>query len=109
MFWITANNKQSSLAPDDFTLLANFLNRWMYLHFPLKVILPRFSSYGLNSTVTRSHGRILILYILNLPAKWHKISGPSSNFTLKLALGSASVTWPVFFKSLLSIAIKKAI
>jgi len=32
MSWICANNKHTPLSPDHFTLRANFLGWWTYLH-----------------------------------------------------------------------------
>ena len=64
---IIADYPKNALAADDFAFLATLFNSDLDFHVSRLVILPLVKSYGLNSTVTRSPGSILIRFLRILP------------------------------------------
>src|SRR3990167_10077872 len=101
MFWCRTDDPHHAFSADDFTVTTHFFYGWSNLHFVIpfwrlrrRLIRPFDRSYGINSTVTVSPGRILIRLRRILPEIWPKISCPLSKTTLNKALGSASSTLP---------------
>src|SRR3954451_12062783 len=117
MFRIRANHPHHTFAVDDLALIANFLYRCSYLHnlvlssrSPLLqiarfarmttekaylyryTILPRFRSYGDNSTATLSPGRMRMKFLRILPETCASTWCLFSSSTRNMALGSGSTT-----------------
>ena len=63
-------------------------------YLSLQIILPLDRSYGDNSNVTLSPGRILMKFILNLPLICASTWCPFSNSTWNIAFGNFSTTVP---------------
>src|SRR5690349_359353 len=117
MFGILADHPHHTFAMDDLALIANFLYRCSYLHNPVLssafsviadscflaitretaylyryTILPRFRSYGDNSTATLSPGRMRMKFLRILPETCASTWCLFSSSTRNMALGSGSIT-----------------
>src|SRR6185369_5169086 len=117
MFGILADHPHHTFAVDDLALIANFLYRCSYLHNPVLsspfsviadscflaittetaylyryTILPRFRSYGDNSTATLSPGRMRMKFLRILPETCASTWCLFSSSTRNMALGSGSTT-----------------
>src|ERR1700758_4299920 len=65
---------------------------YQLLHLYRYTIRPRFRSYGLSSTATRSPGKMRMKFLRILPETCASTSWFVSSFTLNMALGNVSTT-----------------
>ena len=98
--WPSRRGASGRIRTSDTSLFRALLYSWATEAFYiLYVTRPRWRSYGLIATFTRSPVKIRIRFFLNLPLITALISWPLSKSILKFAWGSNSITFPSYSKT----------